>query len=289
MASASLFLLIALSPAPAGTADTAIARGAYLAAAAGCDQCHTDTGNGGLAYAGGRGLATEFGVISTPNITPDPATGIGGWSLGDFVGAMRWGIAPDGTHYTTAFPFPYFARMTDSDLGDLKAFLDSLAPVSRPGTGGAASLALFPRMRAALGAALAANFPPPRVAEPPPTDPRIARGAYLVTAVGHCGQCHTPLNWYGAPDARRDLAGSSGRLGTPKAPDITPDPKSGIGSWSEDQIVDLLATGGTPDGDFVGGAMAEIVRNTARLTDDDRRAIAAYLKAVPPKVFPENK
>lgn len=259
--------------------NAAIARGAYLAAAAGCDNCHTDSKNGGAPYAGGRALATEFGTIPAPNITPDVATGIGGWSDADFVRAMRWGIAPDGTHYVPAFPFPYFGRLTDADLSDLKAYLDSLPPVSNrvaaPG-----SLALFARARAAIGVAFA-NISPPSVL--PSDGGAVARGAYLVATVGHCGDCHTPLTWLGAADPNRFLAGSSGGLEGKKAPDITPDPKHGIGSWSEDDIVDLLKEGATPDGDFVGGSMAEIVRNTARLTDDDRRAIAAYLKTVPAK------
>src|SRR5579862_7406323 len=109
---AALLLLLASSTAAIAADSEAVARGAYLAAAAGCDQCHTDATNGGPPYAGGRAMATELG----PNITPDRASGIGGWSLADFARAMRWGIAPDGTHYTTAFPFPYFARLTDGDL-----------------------------------------------------------------------------------------------------------------------------------------------------------------------------
>jgi mono/diheme cytochrome c family protein len=272
---------------PAAADDTAIARGAYLSAAAGCDQCHTDTKNAGPPYAGGRLLNTEFGAISTPNITPDRATGIGGWSLGNFTRAMRWGIAPDGTHYVTAFPFPYFARLTDADLADLKAFLDSLAPVPRPGLGAAASLALLARARAAIAAAVAASFSGPSATLPAPRDAAIVRGAYLAGTVGHCGECHTPQTWLGTPDASRELAGSAGWFGVRKAPNITPDPKTGIGAWSEGDIIALLKDGELPDGDFVGGAMTEIVRNTARLTDDDRRAIAAYLKSVPAKPFGE--
>jgi mono/diheme cytochrome c family protein len=265
--------------------ETAVARGAYLAAAAGCDQCHTDTKNGGAPYAGGRQMATAFGTIATPNITPDK-TGIGGWSLADFTRAMRWGFAPDGTHYVTAFPFPYFGRLTDSDLADLKAFLDSLAPVSRPDTGRADSLALLARARDTAGTALAANFSSPPV--PPLSDPAVARGAYLAATIGHCGECHTPRTWLGVPDASRELAGSKGGFPGKSTPNITPDPKTGIGAWSLDDIVYLLKAGGTPDGDFVGGSMAEIVRNTTRLTDDDRRAIAAYLKALQPKTFDKN-
>jgi mono/diheme cytochrome c family protein len=278
---AGLFLLLASSAAATAADHAAIARGAYLAAA-GCDECHTDSKNGGAPYAGGRVLATEFGAIPAPNITPDVATGIGGWSDADFIRAMRWGIAPDGTHYVPAFPFPYFARLSDGDLADLKAFLDSLKPVSHP-VAAPDGLALFARARAAIGTAIAgtSTSPPTVSSESGP----IARGAYLVATVGRCGDCHTPLTWLGAPDLDRFLAGSRGGFGGHKSPNITADPKTGIGKWSEDDIVYLLKEGGTPDGDFVGGAMGEIVRNTARLTDDDRRAIAAYLKTVPPNIL----
>lgn len=282
----SLAAAIVASAVPSAAADkAAVTRGAYLAAAAGCDGCHTDSKHSGPAYGGGRRLATAFGTITTPNITPDAATGIGGWSLGDFTRAMRWGIAPDGTHYVTAFPFPYFGRLRDSDLADLKAFLDSLAPVSRPGLERADSLSLLARARDAVGAALAVNSTPAQV----PTDPTLARGAYLVATVGHCGDCHTPRTWLDIPDTSRELAGSKGGFEGNRAPNITPDPKTGIGNWSLDDIAETLKTGGTPDFDFLGGAMAEIVRNTARLTDEDRRAIAAYLKTVPAKPFVKNK
>jgi mono/diheme cytochrome c family protein len=284
---AALILLGSITVASAND-DAAIARGAYLAAAGGCDQCHTDTENHGAPYAGGRPLRTEFGVIVTPNITPDPATGIGGWSLGDFVLTMRWGIAPDGSPYVTAFPFPYFARLTDADLADLKAFLDSLAPVSRPGLGAAASLALFARARSAIGVVLTGSDAASLNAGSAPADP-VGRGAYLVNSIGRCGDCHTPRTWYGTPDTGRELAGSTGWFNGHRAPNITPDPKSGIGDWSVDDIASLLKDGITPDGDFVGGAMAEIVRGTANLTDDDRHVIAAYLKTLPAKVFGKNK
>lgn len=263
-----------------------MARGAYLAAAAGCDQCHTDTKNGGAGYAGGRPMMTEFGTISTPNITPDAATGIGGWSETDFARAMRWGIARDGSHYVPTFPFSYFAGLNDRDLADLKVFLDSLAPVSRPKIAAPQSLALLARARAAIGAAIMTNFASPL---PAPSDPMAARGAYLVATVGHCGDCHTPLTWLGAPDPGRYLAGSHGGLEGKSAPNITPDSKTGIGDWSTRDIVALLKDGETPDGDFVGASMAEIVRNTARLTEDDRRAIAAYLKTLPAKSFIKKK
>jgi mono/diheme cytochrome c family protein len=230
-------------------------------------------------------MVSEFGAIPTPNITPDVASGIGGWSDADFIRAMRWGIAPDGTHYVPAFPFPYFGRLSDSDLADLHAFLESLKPVSHR-VAGADGLALFERTRAAIGTALAGLSPPPALSS---AGGPVARGAYLVATVGHCGDCHTPLAWLGAPDLDRFLAGSAGGLEGRKAPNITPDVKNGIGRWSDGDIVYLLKEGGTPDGDFVGGSMGEIVRNTARLTDDDRRAIAAYLKTVPAKALDKHK
>src|SRR5215472_7478575 len=145
VAASILAMLAAISIAPADADDAAVARGAYLAAASGCDQCHTDSKNGGAPYAGGRVMETEFGAIATPNITPDPATGIGEWSQADFVRAMRWGIAPDGTHYVPAFPFPYFAGLTDADLADLWAYLRSLPPVPRTAIPGGASLGVVAR------------------------------------------------------------------------------------------------------------------------------------------------
>jgi mono/diheme cytochrome c family protein len=226
-------------------------------------------------------LPTTFGPIATPNLTPDRTTGIGGWSSKDFVRAMRFGIAPDGSHYVTAFPFPSFAGLSDGDLTDLKAFLDSLKPVEQPITG-AQDVALAARARAAIGVAAAHS------AAPAANDgPAVARGRYLVETVGHCGDCHTPLTWLGTPDSDRYLAGARGGLWG-GGPNLTPDAKTGLGNWSSDDIASLLKDGGTPDGDFVGGAMAEIVRNTTRLTDEDRRAIAAYLKTLSPKAFAKN-
>lgn len=278
-------MLLAFSWVGAAADEAAAARGAYLAAAAGCDTCHTDSKNGGAPYSGGRLLATAFGTIPTPNITPDRATGVGAWSADDFVRAMRWGIAPDGSHYVPAFPFSHFARLTDADLADLKAFLDSLQPASHA-VAAPSSLALLSRARAAIGIALGSLRIDP-AAEPPAGGP-AGRGAYLVATVGRCGGCHTPLTWLGAPDSDRYLAGSRGGIEGVKAPNITPDPETGIGQWSTDDILALLKDGLTPDGDFVGGPMAEIVHNTARLTDDDRRAIATYLKTVAPKPFSKN-
>ncbi len=282
-----LAIALALAGVPAGAAAQAVERGAYLAAAAGCDQCHTDSAHGGRPYAGGRLLATPFGTIPTPNITPDLATGIGRWSMADFARALRWGIAPDDSHYVPAFPYPFYNRLADADLADLKAFLDSLPAVSRPDLKGAGSTALIPRAQAAL-AVVATPFPGPWRPEPDKDEVRN-RGGYLVASVGRCGDCHTPRTWLGTPDPERFLAGVPAEPGGKKVPNITPDPQTGIGNWSEDDIVGVLTDGHTPDFDFVGGAMNEIVKNTARLTAEDRRAIAVYLLSIPAKPFAESK
>jgi mono/diheme cytochrome c family protein len=255
----------------------AAARGAYLAAAAGCEACHTDSKHGGRPYAGGRALKTAFGTLITPNITPDPRNGIGRWSADDFVQALRWGVAPDDTHYLPVFPFPFYSRLSAQDLRDLQAFLAGLPAVSnanRP-----SRLAAFAPLRAAV-AVLTTRFPGPFQA-----DPRESaawnRGAYLVVTVGRCGDCHTPRNWLGGPEAGHALAGAPARVGK-WVPNITPDPATGIGRWSTADIETLLTDGQTPDFDFVGGSMAEIVRNTAHLDDADRHAIAVYLRAIAP-------
>ena len=258
--------LALLLPGAGRAADPdAVARGAYLAAAAGCDQCHTDKEHKGQPYAGGRVLKTPYGAIPTPNITPDKGTGIGAWSYAEFTRALRWGVAPDDTHYLPEFPFPYYAGLSDADIADLKAFLDSLPPATQDGLQGPDSMALAERAWAAVKVALT---PPQPVFEPDPAkDAAWNRGAYLAATVGRCRDCH------GA-----NLAGDKSR----KAPNITPDPATGIGKWSEDDVLTLLKEGQTPDVDFVGGAMAEIVRNTSRLTDADRKAIAGYLRSVAP-------
>jgi mono/diheme cytochrome c family protein len=277
--------VLALRAPVAAAADNpaAVERGAYLAGAAGCESCHTDTQRGGQPYAGGRELATAFGIITTPNLTPDRATGIGRWSLADFTRALRWGVAPDDTHYVPSFPFLFYNRLADGDLADLKTFLDSLSPVLRRDLEGAGSTALVARSQAALAVALT---PLPGAWQPEPDkDPVWNRGAYLVASIGRCGECHTPRTWLGAPDPDRFLAGSLVGPGGKKAPNITQDTKSGIGNWSEQDILGVLTDGRTPDFDEVGGAMAEIVKNTARLTEEDRRAIAVFLQTVPPKPF----
>jgi mono/diheme cytochrome c family protein len=197
--------------------------------------------------------------------------------LADFEQALRWGIAPDGSHYLPAFPFPFYNRLTHEDLDDLKAFLDGLPAVSQVNR--TAGPTLFSAARAAI-TVVAEHFPGPW--RPDATkNGAWNRGAYLVATIGRCGDCHTPRDWLGAPEPARLLAGIPAGPGRKAVPNITPDSETGIGRWSIEDIVTLLRDGQTPDFDFIGGAMAEIVRNTSRFTDDDRRAIAVYLQSLP--------
>lgn len=271
-------MLAAPAAAPAAEPD-AVARGAYLAAAAGCGECHTDTKHGGKPFAGGRAIATPFGTFYSPNITPDRETGIGGWSDAQFLRALRYGLAPDGTNYYPAFPYTSFTKIEDSDVLAIKAYLFSLPPVRQKNRPHDLRFPFSWRFLLTPWKWLFFETGPFR--SDPQRSAAYNRGAYLVTALAHCGECHTPRNWLGATEPDRFLAGTAhGPDGKP-VPNITPDRATGIGAWSEDDIVTLLKDGQKPDFDFVGGLMGEVVDGTAKLTDADRRAIAVYIKSLP--------
>ncbi|MEX0807226.1 MAG: cytochrome c [Dongiaceae bacterium] len=256
----------------------AVGRGAYLFAAAGCAGCHTDVENDGPPLAGGRALETPFGIFYSPNITPDPDTGIGDWTEADFLRALRDGKAPDGSTYFPVFPYTSFTLMADADIADMWAYLRSVDPVSRENR---AHEAAFPfGWRGLLPIWQWLHLEPGPMA--PDQGAAIARGAYLVNALGHCGECHTPRGAMGALDRDRWLAGTDEGPEGGKIPNITPDPETGIGAWSDDEILRVLESGMLPDFDVVGGGMAEVVRNsTSKLTDEDRVAIVAYLRSLP--------
>ena len=274
--------LLAAAAAPAIAPDPeadAIARGAYLANAAGCEDCHTDREHGGQPYAGGRALATPFGTFYSPNITPDPQTGIGRWSDEQFLRALRDGVHPDGANYFPVFPYPSFTKITDADARAIKAYLFSVPAVRQANRTHDVS---FPLSWRFLQDGWKLLFFSPGPFRPAPNrSEAYNRGAYLVTALAHCGECHTPRNWFGATKPDRFLAGNPDGPDGKRVPNITPDRKTGIGNWSEDDIIGVLTDGHTPDFDKVGGAMAEVVKSTARLTEEDRRAIAVYLKSLP--------
>jgi mono/diheme cytochrome c family protein len=249
----------------------AVARGAYLFAAADCGSCHTDSKNGGAPLGGGRALKTAFGIFYTPNISSDREHGIGNWSDAQFIKALRKGVSPDGRDYYPAFPYTSFTGMTDRDMVDIKAYLFSQPPVpteNRPHALDFPWKILYFREGPFMG--------------DPSRSTEWNRGAYLVRAVAHCGECHSPRNAMGAIEKAQRLAGTWNGPDGQNAPNITQHP-DGLGKWSTSDIESLLKDGITPDGDFVGSGMADVVANTAKLSDLDRHAIAVYLKAVPPK------
>ena len=264
-------------------ADAAqIARGAYLFSAAGCNACHTDKKHGGAQLGGGLALDTPFGRFYTPNISADPEHGIGRWSEAEFLRALQQGIGPDGSYYYPAFPYTSYTRAKPEDLLAIRAYILSLPPTPTPNK---PHELRFPfSWRALLGIWRFLNFTPgPVWVDYPGHDVAWNRGAYLTEALGHCAECHTPRGMLGGLE--RDLAysGSTSALGIGRVPNITPDPQSGIGSWSKEQVIRALSDGALPNFDYVGSGMGEVVgENTSKLTDADRAAIADYLLSLKP-------
>ena len=268
----------ALEPDPASP-DPA-ARGAYILRAAGCATCHTDVANGGAFLAGGRMLSSPWGAIAVPNITPDPETGIGGWSDEDFVQALRDGKSPTGSTYYPAFPYTAYTGMRREDMLDLKAYLDTVEPVAAPSKPHELRFPFSVRLFLHPWRWLFFDREPD--AADPAQDERLARGRYLVETLGHCAECHTPRNMMGSLKRGPHLAGSRYGPGGLTVPNITPDTETGIGSWSEVDLAFFLRTGFTPYGDDVQGEMREAIDDGLRhLTQDDLEAMAAYLKALP--------
>ncbi len=247
------------------------ANGERIFHAGGCAASH------GPDLAGGHEMTTAFGVFRVPNITPHPEAGIGGWSLGDFASAMKHGVSPDGRHYYPAFPYTSYVRMNWQDLVDLKAFLDGFEP--SPARVADHELGFPWNVRRGVGLWKRLYLDEDWVLVDVP-DPEVERGRYLVEALGHCGECHTPRDAFGGPDTGAWLAGAPEPAGEGRVPNITPHPDA-LGAWSAKDIAYYFKSGFTPDFDTVGGSMVEVQENLALLGDEDRAAIAAYLKAVP--------
>ena len=276
----ALFMALTLVAARAVAADPgAVERGRYLLDAAGCAGCHTDRKNRGKPLAGGRALKTPFGTFYSPNITPDKDHGIGRWAIDDFDRALRQGVAPDGSHYFPAFPYTAYTRMTGRDVGDLWAYMVTAAPVARADK--PHDLNWPYGWRPLVGLWKALYFTPGPL--PSAGAAGAGRGAYLVEALGHCAECHTPRNALGGFRSDMALAGTNAGPTGGVIPNITPDRQTGIGTWSAVDVEWLLERGMLPDGDTVGAEMGEVVESTTgRLTKADRQAIITYLRTVPP-------
>lgn len=266
---------------PADAQDEELKRGEYLVHAGGCVTCHTEDRDDAAALAGGRVLESPYGTFYSPNITPDRATGIGGWTDEQFVAAFHDGVNPDGDAYFPAFPYTAYTGVARADLLAIKAYLFSLEPVEKQAS--KHDLPLFMSTRLAARAWQVRYFAPARFVPDLEKPAAWNRGAYLVRHLGHCGECHTPRKKFGALIAERELAGNPEGPDDASVPNITPHDSDGIGRWSLDDIEYYLDIGMEPDGDFAGGAMAPVIEdNTGRLTREDRLAIATYLKSLPP-------
>jgi mono/diheme cytochrome c family protein len=258
-----------------------VKRGEYLVYAGGCITCHTDEENQGTLLAGGRALVTPFGTFYTPNITPDRETGIGAWSDTDFIRAFREGLSPNGEHYYPAFPYTAYTGILHEDLLAIKAYLFSLEPVQQPNR--LHELPWYVSWRALLTGWKWLNFEPGEFRPDPSRSEEWNRGAYLVRHLGHCAECHTPRDLTGGLKRQWELAGNPQGPEEEVVPNITPDDTTGIGRWSVSDITYFLESGMLPDGDFAGGAMSAVIDdNTSHLSDEDRKAIAIYLKSLPP-------
>ena len=271
---------------PSAAALDLVAKGERLFHIGGCTNCHT--AKGGALLAGGDPIVSPDGkwlayvhrAFFAPNITPDRETGIGGWSTTDFIRAMREGVSPEGDPYYPAFPYTSYTRMSDEDLTALKAYLDTVPPVRQLSREHDLGFPFDQRWGMRLWQWL--FFEPERFTPDPAKDAVWNRGAYLAEGPGHCQECHTPRTFYGV--RKSDQAYTGAALGKEKVPDITSDPKDGLGQWGLGDVVTVLKMGMLPDGDFVGSEMAKIVNNgTSKLPDEDIQAIAAYVKSLPPR------
>ena len=263
-------------PASLAQADL-VARGEYLTRAADCEGCHTAPG--GKHFAGGLAFKLPMiGTIYSTNLTPDKETGIGAWSDEEFVRALHEGIGKSGKHLYPAFPYTAYALMTDSDVLAIKAYLFTLKPIKYRHPLDDVS---FPFNQRYLMTFWNVLFKPGHRFQPS-TDQSVEwnRGAYLVEALGHCGECHTPRNILFGLKSQQKFAGAL--IQGWKAYNITPDPKWGIGEWSDAQVQGYLAHGHADGRSSASGPMAEVVDNSLRfLSQDDIGAMAAYLRSVP--------
>lgn len=272
---APLLLLLGTSAAHAATDGQSfdqISRGRYLATVGDCAACHTTPGE--KPYAGGRPLATPFGTLLAPNLTPDRETGIGDWSDDQFVDALRIGRGHGGGHLYPAMPYTYYTKVTRDDALAIRAYLATLEPVRNKVI---ANQLPFPfSIRLSMAAWNQLFFTPGTFKPIAGKSADWNRGAYLVEGLAHCGMCHTAKNFLGGDKTSHSLQG--GILQGWFSPNLTGDPHVGIGGWSADDIVDYLQTGHNQLA-AASGPMAEVVTDsTSQMSREDLAAMATYLK-----------
>ena len=256
-------------------------RGQRMFLIGGCASCHAAKDakdEQRLLLTGGRTFPTEFGTFVAPNISPDTTHGIGNWTLDQFANAMLRGVAPDGSHYYPAFPYTSYARMKPGDIADLWAYMRTLPASDRANDPHDVG---FPfNIRRGLGLWKLAFAPDADSPVVTVSSEDELLGQYLVEGPGHCGECHTPRGMFGGLDQSRWMGGAPNPEGKGRIPNITSGGKDTSG-WSAGDIAEYLKSGFTPDYDTAGGSMVDVIENTSRLSDQDRRAIVLYLKAVP--------
>lgn len=255
-----------------------LANGKIMFHAGGCASCHAvPKQEDKTRLGGGLALGSPFGTFYVPNISSDRTDGIGAWTEAQFVTAMVKGTSPTGEHLFPAFPYTSYQRMSLGDIRDLFAYLKTLPAA----TGKVRDHALpFPfNIRRTLGLWKLLFLDGRPFAPDPSQTAQWNRGAYLINAPGHCVECHSPRNMLGAIKRNQRFTGGPSPDGQGGVPNIT---QQKLNNWTVKDIADTLTTGMTPDADFVGGSMAEVVRNTAQLSEADREAMATYIKALPP-------
>jgi mono/diheme cytochrome c family protein len=262
--------------------SSAVERGAYLARAADCMACHTT--QGGKPYAGGLGFRLPFGTLYSTNITPDKETGIGNYSDQDFLNAVHRGIREDGARLYPAMPFASYTYMTDADALAIKAYLFSLPPVHAPDPENTLTFPFNQRWAMSFWSVL---FNPDTRFEPDTSkSPEWNRGAYLAEALAHCGECHTPRNLAFALDNRQKFAGAV--TAGWRAFNISSDKTTGVGNWSDQDLVSYLSIGHADGHGTASGPMGEAVDHSlSQLTGEDIRAVVAYLRTVPATASPD--
>jgi mono/diheme cytochrome c family protein len=254
------------------TLDPDPKNGEYVYFAAGCGGCHTSPDaaeDSKKILSGGQKFPSPFGTFVAPNVSMHVEFGIGAWSQDDFVRAVRQGVSPDGRHYYPAFPYISYQGMSDQDVVDLWSFWQSLPSSEQKSQ--AHHLPIYAKWRRPLGIwkMMFQSAPDPQM-----QDAELARGEYLVNTLGHCGECHTARNLLGALSGKNIFMGAQHPNGKGRIPAIA----GTTFDWNATEIAEYLRSGFTPDYDVAGGLMAEVIENTSKLSDQDRMAIANYLK-----------
>jgi mono/diheme cytochrome c family protein len=271
-----------------------LANGRTMFEIGGCVSCHATPAEDAdkidrTKLGGGLPLKSPFGTFYVPNISPDPADGIGAWSEADFVNALTKGTSRRGRHLFPAFPYTSYTHMTLDDARDLFAYLKTLPPVA--GRARRHELGFPFNIRRLVGLWKLLFFHGGAFMPDPTQSAQWNRGAYLVNGPGHCAECHSPRNALGAIVESERFAGGPTPDGKGFVPNITPVGLQHWGddniAWSQKDIATFLADGMTPSGDYAGGRMAEVIRNTAELSTADREAIAAYILSLPPRQGPK--